>query len=143
MQKAQIFDLAICIAPIRMIYNTLYICTGQHTLSIDLKPHLTRSANKKAQHILCILLLGIRETRVVWILIRPGVSTRCSVNSTACKYSHLLIWPKKSSLKGKAMHNGASNEIKEIKVCKKCPKVKPYCEPIFDPIMFKPFLDGA
>ena len=41
------------------------------------------------------------------------------------------------------LHNGASNEIKEIKVCKKCPKVKPYCAPIFDPIMFKPFLDDA
>ena len=41
------------------------------------------------------------------------------------------------------MHNGASNEIKEIKVCKKCPKVKPYCALIFDPIMFKPFLDDA
>ena len=39
------------------------------------------------------------------------------------------------------VHNGASNEIKEIKVCKKCPKVKPYCVPIFDPNMFKPFLD--
>ena len=42
-----------------------------------------------------------------------------------------------------AMHNGASNEIKEIKVCKKCPKVEPYCALIFDPIMFKPFLDDA
>ena len=41
------------------------------------------------------------------------------------------------------VHNGASNEIKEIKVCKKCPKVKPNCAPIFDPIMFKPFLYGA
>ena len=41
------------------------------------------------------------------------------------------------------MHNGASNEIKQIKVCKKCPKVKAYCVPIFDPIMFKPFLDDA
>ena len=41
------------------------------------------------------------------------------------------------------LHNGASNEIKEIKVWKKCPKVKPYCAPIFDPIMFKPFLDDA
>ena len=39
------------------------------------------------------------------------------------------------------LHNGASNEIKEIEVCKKCPKVKPYCVPIFDPNMFKPFLD--
>ena len=43
----------------------------------------------------------------------------------------------------KPLHNGASNEIKEIKVCKKCPKVKPYCAPIFDPIMFKSFLDDA
>ena len=41
------------------------------------------------------------------------------------------------------MHYGASNEIKEIEVCKKCPKVKPYCVPIFDPIMAKPFLDDA
>ena len=41
------------------------------------------------------------------------------------------------------MHNGASNEIKEIKACKKCPKVKPYCMPIFDPIMFKTFLNDA
>ena len=41
------------------------------------------------------------------------------------------------------MHNGASNEIKEIQVGKKCPKVEPYCAPIFDPIMFKPFLDDA
>ena len=30
---------------------------------------------------------------------------------------------------------GASNEIREIEVCKKCPKVKPYCVPIFDPII--------
>ena len=41
------------------------------------------------------------------------------------------------------MHNGASNEIEEIKVCKKCPKVKLYCVPISDPIMFRPFLDAA
>ena len=33
--------------------------------------------------------------------------------------------------------------IREIKVCKKCPKVNPYCDAIFDPILFKPFLDGA
>ena len=43
----------------------------------------------------------------------------------------------------KSMHYGASNEIKEIKVCKKCPKVKPYCDAIFDQIMSKPFLDGT
>ena len=42
-----------------------------------------------------------------------------------------------------SMHYGPSNEIKEIEVCKKCPKVKPYCMPIFDPIMVKPFLDDA
>ena len=30
--------------------------------------------------------------------------------------------------------------IKDIKVGKKCPKVNPSCDPIFDPIMF---LDGA
>ena len=41
------------------------------------------------------------------------------------------------------LHNGASNEIKEIEVWKKCPKVKPYCSPIFDPIMFKPFFADA
>ena len=41
------------------------------------------------------------------------------------------------------LHYGASNEIKEIEVCKKYPKVKPYCVPIFDPIMVKPFLDDA
>ena len=41
------------------------------------------------------------------------------------------------------LHNGASNEIKEIEVCKKCSKVKPYCAPTFYPIMFKPFSDGA
>ena len=49
----------------------------------------------------------------------------------------------KSRIRKLTMHNGASNEIKEIKVCKKCPKVKPYCAPIFDPIVFKPFLDDA
>ena len=32
--------------------------------------------------------------------------------------------------------------IREIKICKKCPKVNPYCDAIFDPIMFKPFLNG-
>ena len=37
------------------------------------------------------------------------------------------------------LHNGASNEIKEIKVFKKCPKVEPYCMPIFDPNRFEPF----
>ena len=42
-----------------------------------------------------------------------------------------------------SLHNGASNEIKEIKICKKCPKVEPYYAPIFVPIMFKPFLDDA
>ena len=41
------------------------------------------------------------------------------------------------------MHNGASNEIKEIEVCKKCPKVEPYFVPIFDPIVVKPCLDDA
>ena len=41
------------------------------------------------------------------------------------------------------MHNGASNEIKESEVCKRCPKVNPYYAPIFDPIMFIPFLDDA
>ena len=41
------------------------------------------------------------------------------------------------------MHYGASNEIKEIEVCKKCPKVEPYCAPIFNPIMAKTFLDDA
>ena len=41
------------------------------------------------------------------------------------------------------MHDYASNEIKEIEFCKKCPKVKPYCAPIFDPIMFKPFVDDT
>ena len=38
---------------------------------------------------------------------------------------------------------GASNGIKYIKVRKKCPNVKLYYVPIFDPIMFKPFLDDA
>ena len=38
-----------------------------------------------AQHILCVLVVGSRDTRVLWILIKPGVNTRCSVNSTACK----------------------------------------------------------
>ena len=33
--------------------------------------------------------------------------------------------------------------IREIKVCKKCPKVNPYCDAICDPILIKPFLDGA
>ena len=33
--------------------------------------------------------------------------------------------------------------FREIKVFKKCPKVNPYCNAIFDPILFKPFLDGA
>ena len=42
-----------------------------------------------------------------------------------------------------AMHYGASNEIKEIEVCKKCPKVEPYFVPIFDPIVVKPCLDDA
>ena len=42
-----------------------------------------------------------------------------------------------------SLHNGASNEIKEVKVCKKCAKLKPYCVPMFDPTMFKPFLDDA
>ena len=48
-----------------------------------------------------------------------------------------------SQARAAAMHNGASNEIKEIEVCKKCPKVEPYCVPIFDPITVKPFLDDA
>ena len=33
--------------------------------------------------------------------------------------------------------------IREIEVFKKCPKVNPYCNAIFYPILFKPFLDGA
>ena len=41
------------------------------------------------------------------------------------------------------LHYGASNEIKEIEVCKKCPKVEPYCVPNFGPIMVKPFLNDA
>ena len=55
----------------------------------------------------------------------------------------VLLAPTATGAKLMPLHNGASNEIKEIKVFKKCPKVKPYCVPIFDPIMFKPFLDGA
>ena len=42
-----------------------------------------------------------------------------------------------------SMHYGASNEIKEIEVCKKCPKVEPYFVRIFDPIVVKPCLDDA
>ena len=42
-----------------------------------------------------------------------------------------------------SLHNGASNEIKEIEVWQKCPKVELYCVPIFDLILFKPFLDDA
>ena len=41
------------------------------------------------------------------------------------------------------MHYGPSNEIKEIEGCKKCPKVKPQCMPIFDPVVVKPFFDDA
>jgi hypothetical protein len=33
--------------------------------------------------------------------------------------------------------------IRESKVCKKFPKVNPYCDAICDPILIKPFLDGA
>ena len=33
--------------------------------------------------------------------------------------------------------------IREIKVCKKCPKGNPYCNAFFDPILFKPLLDGV
>ena len=33
--------------------------------------------------------------------------------------------------------------FREIKVCKKWPKVNPYCDAICDPILIKPFLDGA
>ena len=33
--------------------------------------------------------------------------------------------------------------FREIKVFKKCPKVNPYCNAIFDPILFKTFWDGA
>ena len=33
--------------------------------------------------------------------------------------------------------------FREIKVFKKCPKVNPYCNAIFDPILFKPFLYDA
>ena len=40
------------------------------------------------------------------------------------------------------MHYGPSNEIEEIKVCKKCPKVKHYCAPIFIQICSKLFLQN-
>ena len=52
-----------------------------------------------------------------------------------------MKWPI-ATLK-ESIHNGASNEIKDIEVCKKCPRAKTYCAPIFDPIMFKAFLDDA
>ena len=41
------------------------------------------------------------------------------------------------------MHLWRKQGIREIKVCKKCPKVNPYCDAICDPILVKPFLDGA
>ena len=42
-----------------------------------------------------------------------------------------------------SLHYGPGNEIKEIEVCKKCPKVELYFVPIFDPIVVKPCLDDA
>ena len=42
-----------------------------------------------------------------------------------------------------SMHNGASNEIKEIKVCNKCPKVKPYSVPISKPTNLDSFFQGS
>ena len=44
------------------------------------------------QHILCILWLGTRDImRLLCTLIKPGVNTRCSVNSTAWK-DVLMVW---------------------------------------------------
>ena len=42
-----------------------------------------------------------------------------------------------------SLHYRPGNEIKEIEVCKKWPKVKPYCMPIFNPILVKPFFDDT
>ena len=49
------------------------------------------------------------------------------------------------SRQAKCQHNAQWRKqgIREIKVCKKCPKVNPYCDAICDPILIKPFLDGA
>ena len=41
------------------------------------------------------------------------------------------------------LHNGISNDLGNSRFSKKCPKVNPYCNAIFDPILFKPFLDSA
>ena len=61
------------------------------------------------------------------------------INLLSFQSSPICSQPAVSFSAAAPLHNGASNEIKEIKFCKECPKVKPYCAPIFYPILFKPF----
>ena len=56
-------------------------------------------------------------------------SPRCACKQYLPMISDIALWRKQG--------------IREIKVCKKCPKVNPYCDAICDPILIKPFLDGA
>ena len=63
--------------------------------------------------------------------------------SVKMRFTKELHFTQACKILNPTLHNGASNEIKEIKVFQKCPKVKPYCTPIFDPILFKLFLDDA
>ena len=69
-----------------------------------------------------------------------AVRARTSIESPDLKWQNKLERGKmRCDERYESMHNGASNEIKEIKVFKKCPKVEPYCMPIFDPNRFEPF----
>ena len=81
------------------------------------------------------------------------VQTTCVVllhRSKDCFIKHCIKFTFKGrQLKNTLYQKQAANAlwrkqgIREIKVCKKCPKVNPYCDAICDPILIKPFLDGA
>ena len=74
------------------------------------------------------------------------VETCFSCNNTIleCIFCHRGFSPFRCCCNNLAHLRGADtalslHEIKEIEFCKKCPKVKPYCGPIFDPFMLKLF----
>ena len=83
-----------------------------------------------------ILALPLKKSSRVF---PKNSSHELSIYVTLVMLSKIYLLGKYHSTFSHTLHNGASNEIKEIKVFKKCPKVEPYCMPIFDPNRFEPF----
>ena len=106
-----------------------YCCPRQTCLHRPLycnqqSPKFVKHENSTAKQFLCC------QSRQTCALVHLDAPVSKSIYGGIC-YSICIsaLWRKQG--------------IREIKVCKKCPKVSPYCNAIFDPILFKPLLDGA